>query len=109
VQLATLSAHRSRLKPPVLTGRTGPSDTLPPTAESRRELSAAADDCLVVRSERLGDVGENERIQAAESVSRRRAARIWGAAGHPSAQTRNLAVSLGARRAVDAEHRVEAP
>ena len=32
-----LSAHRSRLKPPVLAGRKGPSDMLALTAESRRE------------------------------------------------------------------------
>jgi hypothetical protein len=44
--LGGLGAHRSRLKPPVLAGRTGPSDMLAPTAESRRELSTAVDDCV---------------------------------------------------------------
>jgi hypothetical protein len=33
----------------VLAGRTGPSDMLAPTAETRRELSTAADDCVSSR------------------------------------------------------------
>jgi hypothetical protein len=86
---AELSARRSRLKPPVPrpAGRThGPSDMLAPTAETRRELTTAADDCVSSRAGVNSRPVKTPAYQRSSGISPRVACRLLLVFVQPSSE-----------------------
>ena len=67
------SRRRSR---GVLAGRTGPSNMLAPTAEIRRELSTAADDCVAASNAGVLRVGPDAPLLACERARASRPRRL---------------------------------